>query len=190
MCTAVPLSLLWHMHIDHLIQLNLGSRITSLNVHRLLITTVMLASKFLDDLNYNNAYYAKVGSITTKHINSLEMEFLFMLDFRLHETVSVFESCCAHLEREVALAGGYQIEITLRCICGMDEGSTRDDSQKEGLSFRCSSRGPYMTSVAAMRNFMEMPVAHTIFDVSHWYLYVKLTCNFLRFMLAPLCLDL
>eukprot|EP01018_Ginkgo_biloba_P014554 Gb_17248 [translate_table: standard] len=158
--------------------LNLGFRITSLNVHRLLITSVMLASKFLDDLfmrtfcwalvrNYNNAYYAKVGGITTKHINSLEIEFLFMLDFRLQVTVSVFESYCAHLEREVALAGGYQIERTLRCICGMDEGSTRDDSQKEGLSFRCSSRGPYMTSVAAMRNFMEVPVAHTIFDVSH-----------------------
>eukprot|EP01018_Ginkgo_biloba_P014119 Gb_03254 [translate_table: standard] len=129
-----------YAYIDRLIQL--GFRITSLNVHRLLITSVMLASKFLDDLNYNNAYYAKVGGITTKDINSLEIEFLFMLDFRLQVTVSVFESYCAHLEREVALGGGYQIERTLRCICGMDEGSTQDDSQKQGLSFRCSSRGP------------------------------------------------
>jgi hypothetical protein len=49
-----------YAYIDRLIQLNSGFRITSQNVHRLLITSVMVAAKFLDDINYNNAYYAKV----------------------------------------------------------------------------------------------------------------------------------
>jgi len=122
-----------YAYIDRLIQLNSGFRITSQNVHRLLITSVMVAAKFLDDMNYNNAYYAKVGGLSTRDINHLEIEFLFMLDFRLQVTVSVFESYCAHLEREVALGGGYQIERALRFICGLDEGSEQDDSQKQVL---------------------------------------------------------
>ncbi|KAH9315161.1 hypothetical protein KI387_023788, partial [Taxus chinensis] len=120
-----------YAYIDRFIQLNSGFLITSLNVHRLLITSVMLAAKFLDDMNYNNAYYAKVGGLSTQDINNLEIEFLFMLDFRLQVTVSVFESYCAHFEREVALGGGYQIERALRFICAMDKGSSQDDSQKQ-----------------------------------------------------------
>nr|XP_010312651.1 cyclin-P3-1 isoform X3 [Solanum lycopersicum] len=47
--------------------------LTSLNVHRLLITSIMLAVKFVDDDCYNNAYYAKVGGITTRELNKLEL---------------------------------------------------------------------------------------------------------------------
>ena len=36
---------------------------TSLTVHRLLITAVMLAAKLMDDKYYNNAYYAKIGGV-------------------------------------------------------------------------------------------------------------------------------
>lgn len=48
-------------------------------------------------------------------MNNLEMKFLFMVGFKLHVNVSVFESYCCHLEREVSIGGGYQIERTLRC---------------------------------------------------------------------------
>ena len=34
---------------------------TPLNVHRLLITGILLAAKLMDDNYFNNAYYAKVG---------------------------------------------------------------------------------------------------------------------------------
>ena len=37
---------------------------SSPQVHRLLITSIMLASKFFDDVYYNNAYYARVGGIS------------------------------------------------------------------------------------------------------------------------------
>jgi hypothetical protein len=36
-------------------------QLTSLNVHRLVLTGVLLSAKFLDDHYYNNAFYAKVG---------------------------------------------------------------------------------------------------------------------------------
>jgi len=52
-------------------------------VHRLLITAIMLASKFFDDVYYNNAYYARVGGISNSEVNSLEMEMLRMISVRL-----------------------------------------------------------------------------------------------------------
>ena len=48
-------------------------------------------------------------------MNKLEVEFLFMMKFKMHVNVSVYESYCSHLEREVSSGGGYQIERTLRC---------------------------------------------------------------------------
>nr|GMD43719.1 cyclin-P3-1-like [Ipomoea batatas] len=74
--------------------------LTSLNVHRLSITSIMLAAKFLDDDCYNNAYYAKVGGITNSELNKLEMKFLTSLDFRLHVSVDTFNTYCLQLERE------------------------------------------------------------------------------------------
>ena len=46
---------------------------------------------------YNNAYYAKVGGVSTHEMNRLELEFLFRLGFRLHLTLDTFHAYCAHL---------------------------------------------------------------------------------------------
>lgn len=66
--------------------------------------------------NYRNSYFAKVGGLETEDLNRLELEFLFLMGFKLHVNVNVFESYCCHLEREVSFGyGGYQIEKALRC---------------------------------------------------------------------------
>lgn len=65
--------------------------------------------------NFRNSYFARVGGLTTDDLNKLEFEFLFLMGFKLHVNVSVFESYCCHLEREVSIGGGYHIERTLRC---------------------------------------------------------------------------
>uniref|UniRef100_A0A7C8Z2B3 Uncharacterized protein n=1 Tax=Opuntia streptacantha TaxID=393608 RepID=A0A7C8Z2B3_OPUST len=65
--------------------------------------------------NYRNSHYARVGGVTTKEMNKMEMEFLFMMGFKMHVNLSVFESYCRHLEREVSIGGGYHIEKALRC---------------------------------------------------------------------------
>ncbi|CAN6486821.1 unnamed protein product [Victoria cruziana] len=75
--------------------------ITSYNVHRLLITSVMVAAKFLDDLYYNNAYYAKVGGVSTTEMNCLEVDFLFSLGFQLNVTPLTFHTYCMYLRREM-----------------------------------------------------------------------------------------
>eukprot|EP00735_Rhodelphis_limneticus_P010344 TRINITY_DN3075_c0_g1::TRINITY_DN3075_c0_g1_i1::g.22316::m.22316 TRINITY_DN3075_c0_g1::TRINITY_DN3075_c0_g1_i1::g.22316 ORF type:complete len:227 (-),score=2.09,sp/O80513/CCU41_ARATH/54.11/3e-49,Cyclin/PF08613.6/2.8e-35,Cyclin/PF08613.6/1.3e+04,Cyclin_N/PF00134.18/2.4e-10 TRINITY_DN3075_c0_g1_i1:658-1272(-) len=86
------------IYIDRVIQRHNNFLLTSLNVHRLLITSVMLAAKFFDDIYYNNAYYAKVGGVPNTEINSLELEFLFMINFSLNVAPEVFDQ----YERELA----------------------------------------------------------------------------------------
>lgn len=104
-----------YVYIDRLCQNYPEFRITPSNVHRLLITTIMVASKYVEDMNYKNSYFARVGGLTTKEMNKLEMDFLFMMGFKMHVNVSVFESYCCHFEREVSIGGGYHIEKALRC---------------------------------------------------------------------------
>ncbi|XP_043725423.1 cyclin-U4-1-like [Telopea speciosissima] len=77
--------------------------INSFNVHRLHITSVMVAAKFMDDMYYNNAYYAKVGGISITEMNFLEVDFLFGLSFHLNVTPITFHTYCSYLQREMIL---------------------------------------------------------------------------------------
>lgn len=65
--------------------------LTELNVHRVVITSVLLAAKFFDDAYYNNAYYAKVGGVLISEINGLEVDFLFRINFSLHVNPDEFD---------------------------------------------------------------------------------------------------
>ncbi|KAI8601115.1 cyclin PHO80-like protein, partial [Dissophora ornata] len=64
-----------------------GFRINSFNIHRLLITCLMVAAKFTSDLFYSNARYAKVGGLSLLELNQLELEFLFTTRFELNVRV-------------------------------------------------------------------------------------------------------
>jgi len=84
------------IYIDRLIQRN-NFLLTELNVHRVVITAILLAAKFFDDAYYNNAYYAKVGGVLVSEMNGLEVDFLFRINFSLHVTPEVFEKYRAEL---------------------------------------------------------------------------------------------
>lgn len=71
--------------------------LTELNVHRVVITAILLAAKFFDDAYYNNAYYAKVGGVLVSELNGLEVDFLFRINFSLHVQPEVFEKYKAEL---------------------------------------------------------------------------------------------
>ncbi|WVR03999.1 hypothetical protein IAU60_000998 [Kwoniella sp. DSM 27419] len=60
-----------------------GFAIDSYNVHRLVIAGVTVASKFFSDVFYTNSRYAKVGGLPSTELNSLELQFLLINDFRL-----------------------------------------------------------------------------------------------------------
>lgn len=92
-----------YVYLDRFVQRQPSLPINSFNVHRLLITSVMVAAKFLDDMYYNNAYYAKVGGISTIEMNFLELDFLFGLGFHLNVTPNTFHTYCTYLQREMLL---------------------------------------------------------------------------------------
>lgn len=71
------------VYIDRLQRMQ-GFVLTELNVHRVVITSVVLAAKFFDDHYFNNAYYAKVGGVLCKEMNELEIEYLLLINFSLH----------------------------------------------------------------------------------------------------------
>jgi len=56
---------------------------TSSNVHRLLVTSVIVAAKLRDDIHYSNAYFAWVGGLRTTELTALEAHFLQWLDFEI-----------------------------------------------------------------------------------------------------------
>eukprot|EP01018_Ginkgo_biloba_P006098 Gb_01709 [translate_table: standard] len=130
--------ILAYAYIDRFIHQQPEVPITSLNVHRLLITSVMVAAKFVDDAFFNNAYYAKVGGVNTLEMNRLELEFLFNLDFKLQLTVSTFEGYCLQLEREVAVGSGYPIERPLQFVCGLNGRTNKEEPQGQSMMPRCT----------------------------------------------------
>lgn len=124
-CCSPSCFVIAHIYLERFLR-RMDVQITSLNVHRLLITGVMVAAKFIDDAFYNNAFYAKVGGVSTVELNRLEMKFLFGLDFRLQVTVETFERYCSELGKESV--GGLQIERPIQA-CGVKESwSSKDDS--------------------------------------------------------------
>ncbi|WIA08623.1 hypothetical protein OEZ85_008052 [Tetradesmus obliquus] len=74
------------VHMLKLAQQDASFAPTRLNVHRLLLTGVLISAKFLDDRYFNNAFYAKVGGVSTAELNRLELEMLQLLDFQLAVT--------------------------------------------------------------------------------------------------------
>eukprot|EP00499_Haloplacidia_sp_CaronLabIsolate_P012247 CAMPEP_0196772278 /NCGR_PEP_ID=MMETSP1104-20130614/2147_1 /TAXON_ID=33652 /ORGANISM="Cafeteria sp., Strain Caron Lab Isolate" /LENGTH=255 /DNA_ID=CAMNT_0042142411 /DNA_START=173 /DNA_END=937 /DNA_ORIENTATION=+ len=92
------------IYIDRLIQMN-SFVVNSLNVHRVIITSVMLGAKFFDDQYYNNAYYARVGGVPTSEMNALEIEFLFLVNFSLHVTPEAYRNYFLELRNHALLIG-------------------------------------------------------------------------------------
>ncbi|PPD73183.1 hypothetical protein GOBAR_DD29888 [Gossypium barbadense] len=124
-----------YVYLDRFMQMHPSLPLDSFNVHRLLITSVLVSAKFLlvflgylagfdlgfkvDPSNfsdmfdlefisfqfqrcYNNAYYAKVGGISTEEMNILEVDFLFGLGFPLNVKPDTFRTYF-FLQREMRL---------------------------------------------------------------------------------------
>eukprot|EP00347_Sterkiella_histriomuscorum_P015148 403358137 len=57
--------------------------INSLNIHRLILASVLVVSKFYNDLFFQNSYVAYVGGVHPQEINLLEKEFIRILGWSL-----------------------------------------------------------------------------------------------------------
>lgn len=68
--------------------------LTDMNCHRVILTALVLAIKYVDDEVFSNAHYARVGGVTVKELNELEMKMLSIMDWKMTvspETYALFE---------------------------------------------------------------------------------------------------
>ncbi|KAL3516824.1 hypothetical protein ACH5RR_023726 [Cinchona calisaya] len=132
-----------YIYLDRFTQRQPALPINSFNVHRLLITSVMVAAKFLDDMYYNNAYYAKVGGISTTEMNFLEVDFLFGLEFHLNVTPTSFYTYCSYLQREMLMqpptvnlaeSSLYMAKSSKLHLCFNEDESSHQQQQQQQLT--------------------------------------------------------
>lgn len=62
----------------------------------------MLIPVILLHRHHNNAFFARIGGISNFELNKLELELLFLLNFRLTVTSSVFQRYYSHMEMEMS----------------------------------------------------------------------------------------
>jgi len=88
------------LYIDQIIYKH-NLLVTSLNVHRLIITSILIAAKLYDDTTYDNKYYAHVGGVPLREINSLELQFVQLLEYELNVDVELFNQYRNEAELQV-----------------------------------------------------------------------------------------
>jgi len=70
------------MYVDRFV-VKQSYRVNKYNIHRLLLSAFICATKFYCDDSNSNSYMAKVGGVTNLELNELEAEFLFFIEFDL-----------------------------------------------------------------------------------------------------------
>lgn len=78
-----PILLSMVFYIDKLCALYPAFTISSLTVHRFLITAATVASKGLSDSFWTNRAYARVGGVSFRELAYLELEFLVRVDWKI-----------------------------------------------------------------------------------------------------------
>ena len=72
------------IYLDRLLQNNPGFVLSNRNVHRLILSAVVLAIKYLEDYYADNLTYAKIGGVSLTEMNRLETAMLRLLHYNLH----------------------------------------------------------------------------------------------------------
>jgi hypothetical protein len=63
---------------------------------------VLLASKYLDEPSVSNLQWAKIGDLTVREMNELELEMLWKLKFELHVTSKEYDAYCQYCHKSTA----------------------------------------------------------------------------------------
>lgn len=78
-------------YIDRYIHNNPSISINIYTIHRLIITSIIIALKYIEDDVNNNKYYSDVGGVELGEINKLEIEMLKGLNFDLSINIKKYE---------------------------------------------------------------------------------------------------
>ena len=66
------------------------------NIYRLLLGSVVLAKKFLEDINFNNLYYCEIGGMPVQELNNIEFSLFIRINFdvnpKLEEVNDIYKN--------------------------------------------------------------------------------------------------
>jgi len=85
-------------YLDRLCRQGLSFCPTMHNIHRLVVTALLVASKATDDIFHANMFMAQCGGISVSELNKLELELCRQLDWRLVPTVQQLHTLRASLD--------------------------------------------------------------------------------------------
>ena len=71
------------IYIDRILHGNPNFMLNVRKIHRLVLTAVVVAIKYLDDAYASNLSYAKLGGVSLDELNTLEIAFLSLLKFNV-----------------------------------------------------------------------------------------------------------
>lgn len=103
-----PILLSMVYYIDRLCALYPAFTMTSLTVHRFLITSATVASKGLSDSFWTNRTYARVGGVSVRELALLEMDFLVKMKWKI---VPKPETLVDYYRSLVERSPGYEMEV-------------------------------------------------------------------------------
>ena len=65
--------------------------LTYYNIHRILLTAILISIKYNEDIFYDNQYYSEIGGIKLKELNLLEYNFAKIMNSNFFVNESIFE---------------------------------------------------------------------------------------------------
>ena len=78
------------IYIDRICNMN-HFILTYYNIHKLILSTFILAIKYNEENYYSMTYYSKIGGITLSELNNLESECLVLIGYNLFVKTNLFE---------------------------------------------------------------------------------------------------
>jgi len=102
-----PILLSMIFYMDRLCTMYPIFNVSSLTVHRFLITAATVASKGLSDSFWTNSTYARVGGVSTRELALLELEFLEKLDWKI---IPPAETLVDYYKSLIQRCEGYRLE--------------------------------------------------------------------------------
>lgn len=126
-----PILLSMVYYIDRLCALYPPFTISSLTVHRFLISSATVASKGLSDSFWTNKTYARVGGISVAELALLELELLWRVEWRIVPQPEVLEDYYRNL---VERCDDYTIQQSNREVQAQPDKNPTNKSTSEGNS--------------------------------------------------------
>lgn len=63
----------------------------TIGIFEIFVTSLMLASKYLNDRNASNSAWSRISGIPLETLNKMEMKLLSFIEYKLHVEVDLFD---------------------------------------------------------------------------------------------------